>query len=376
MILKPAVLIVGGGPAGATAARFLAEEGIETLLVERDFSYVKPCGGGIPSGAITEFSLPWNIVKKRVDKILIVSPENSKIEIALKDGFICITERCAFDACLRKMAQDRGALLIEGEFTGFEAKGSCFVSNVRRKADGAVLRVQSSYILAADGITFSVGRKSGQPALNRLYTISSRISGFEGDSCEFWFGSSHASNFYSWVFPSAGNASIGTGSRTARECPALLREFLQRRFRYEAEESRLEEALSRYRIFPVPAWRNSSFRLGRILFLGDAAAMVMPVTYEGIYYAMKSGQFAAAAVLENSPHNYRKLWEARFGRRFRIMDRVKDHFFRDNRSIEKWVAIHKSPAVQELAMRLWLLKKPGNRQLFAYLKAFGSLLSS
>ncbi|HMK61608.1 MAG TPA: geranylgeranyl reductase family protein [Dissulfurispiraceae bacterium] len=375
-MLKPAVLIVGGGPAGATAARFLADEGVETVLVERNFGYVKPCGGGIPSGAIKEFSLPENIIKKRIEKLLIVSPENRRIEIALKDGFICITERGAFDACLREMAQDRGALLIEGEFTSFKATGSAFISTIKRKEDGTLIQVQSNYILAADGITSSVARKSGQLTLSRLYTISSRIKAFNGDYCEFWFGTSHASSFYSWVFPTAGNASIGTGGRTAQECPALLQQFLKRRFGCDAEEMQLQNAFSRYRIFPIPAWRKSSFASGKIMFLGDAAAMVMPVTYEGIYYAMKSGQFAAAAVLENKPNNYKRLWEARFGKRFQLMNHLKDHFFRDDRSIEKWVAVHSSQAVQDIAMKLWLQKEPGNFQLLSYLKAFSSLVVS
>jgi geranylgeranyl reductase len=103
--------------------------------------------------------------------------------------------------------------------------------------------------------------------------------------------------------------------------------------------------------------------------------MVMPVTYEGIYYAMKSGQFAATAIIEKRPEIYRKLWEERFGKRFRAMDRFKNLFFRDDASIEKWIGVHRSSAVQELAMRLWLQKEPGTRQLFAYLKAFASLLA-
>jgi len=56
----------------------LASEGVDTVLVERDFSYVKPCGGGISSGAFREFALPENIIRKTIDKVLIVSPEGRK----------------------------------------------------------------------------------------------------------------------------------------------------------------------------------------------------------------------------------------------------------------------------------------------------------
>jgi len=211
--------------------------------------------------------------------------------------------------------------------------------------------------------------------LNRLYTISARLSSFDSDLCEFWFGTSHASHFYSWIFPSSGKASIGTGGQSPGMCPLLLNNFLMRHFGRNMEAMDRSKAISRYSIFPIPAWQNQSFAKGKILFLGDAAGMVMPVTYEGIYYAMKSGQYAAAAVIEDKPDSYRKLWEDRFGKRFRFMDRIKNQFFKSDRSIEKWVAMHKSSAVQELAVKLWLQKEPGNRQLLAYLKAFGSLVA-
>lgn len=375
-MLKTAVLVVGGGPAGATAARCLAAEGIDTILVERDFSYVKPCGGGISSGAFREFALPENIIKKTISKILIVSPEDRKIEMSLSGGYIFITERGLLDSSLRKMARDQGASLIEGEFTGFEKSGGMFISSIIRKEDRMAIRIQSEYILAADGITFGIGRKSGQPGLNRLYTISARIEPFDGDTCEFWFGTVHASHFYSWIFPSENHASIGTGGLTPQACPALLKTFLGRRFGNQLEQMMHHNVIGRSRIFPIPSWRGKSFGAGKILFLGDAAGMVIPVTYEGIYYAMKSGQFAATAIVEQRPEIYRKLWEERFGRRFMVMDRFKNHFFRDDASIEKWIGVHRSSAVQELAMRLWLQKEPGSRQLFAYLRAFGGLLSS
>ena len=63
-MLRTKVLIIGGGPAGSTAARFLAKEGIDTILLERNFSFVKPCGGGIPDAAFDELGIPRNIIKK------------------------------------------------------------------------------------------------------------------------------------------------------------------------------------------------------------------------------------------------------------------------------------------------------------------------
>ncbi len=375
-MVRTEVLIVGGGPAGATAARFLATAGIDTILVERDFSYVKPCGGGIPSGGFREFALPESIVKKKVGIIIIVSPEGRRIELPLTGGHIYITERGTLDSTLRGLAAEKGASIIEGEFINVEQGIGTSISSVRKKVDGETMHIRSNYIIASDGVTSSVGRKCGLPRHQFLYTISAQIHPFTIDACEFWFGTGHASNFYSWIFPSDGCASIGTGGKSPRELHGLLNNFLGRRFAGQLESFQANNVIERPRVFPIPTWRGNPVTLGNILFLGDAAGMVMPVTYEGIYYAMKSGQFAAMAIIEKKPENYRKLWEGRFKNRFSIMNKFKDHFFKSDESIERWVETHRSTTVQELAVRLWLQKEPGSRHLFSYLKAFGSFFNS
>ncbi|HTZ17928.1 MAG TPA: geranylgeranyl reductase family protein [Dissulfurispiraceae bacterium] len=371
-MLRTAVLVVGGGPAGATAARFLADAGIDAIIAERDISYIKPCGGGIPSGGVREFDLPEEIIKRKIYKIVIVSPKNRRIEIQLKSGHICITERGALDATLRRIAMEKGASLIEGEFCGFDKDNGTYISSVRKKND-ELLKIRSDYIIASDGITFGVGRKCGMQKPEFLYTISTHLRPFSADACEFWFGTAHASNFYSWLFPSDGTASVGTGSCNPVQLHTLLNNFLRRRFDFGTGDLSDICSIERPRVFPIPAWRGKPLAFGNILFLGDAAATAMPVTYEGIYYAMKSGQFAALAIRNKKPALYPKLWDDRFGRRFSVMNKFKDRFFRNDESIERWVGIHRSPAVQELALKLWLQKESGPRQLADYLKAFGSL---
>ncbi len=290
-------------------------------------------------------------------------------------GHICITERGTLDTALRRLAIEKGASLIEAHFTGLEQDKGSYVCTIKKK-DGEAIRIRSDYIIAADGITFGVGRKCGLQKPEFLYTISTQISPFTADACEFWFGTDHASNFYSWIFPSDGTASVGTGSNDPGALHGLLNNFFRRRFDCGIEDLGSQYLVSRPRVFPIPAWKGKPASIGNILFLGDAAATAMPVTYEGIYYAMKSGKFAASAIIKKKPQLYPRLWEDRFGKRFTVMNKFKDHFFRSDESIERWVGIHRSPAVQELALRLWLQKESGSRQLIAYFKAFGSLLLS
>src|SRR5208283_1882740 len=370
-MIRTNVLIIGGGPAGATAARILAKNKIDTTLVERDLSYVKPCGGAIPSSAFSELDIPENTVIKKIKKVSIISPCSEKIDVELSGGALFITERGAFDAHLRELAAAQGASVIEGMFSRFEETGSTIISVITRKPAREELRIKSDYVIAADGITSKVAASLQVPRPPAINTISALIKPVDYDACEFWFGTEHASSFYSWVFPSSGYASIGTGSSTPRNLTTFLDIFARRRFNAPLAELNGQKLLGRTRAFKMPEWTGTLFNRGNVLFAGDAAGMVMPVIYEGIYYAMKSGELAARALIESSPDAYKKLWESRFRRRFLLMRTIKKYLFRNNENIEKWVQLHKSSEVQALAIELWLNKKQDrNRILIDYIKTF------
>lgn len=156
----------------------------------------------------------------------------------------------------------------------------------------------------------------------------------------------------------------------------MLDAFVRRRLNKSLHDLEKSGAISRRRAFRIPSWNRSIFNIKNILFTGDAAGFVMPVTYEGIYYAMKSGEFASRAIVQGKPHAYKNLWNSRFRRRFSLMRRIAGLFYQGDEQTEKWVAIHKSPEVQEIAMALWLRKESGNRNLLSYLNCFRHLLKS
>ena len=100
---------------------------------------------------------------------------------------------------------------------------------------------------------------------------------------------------------------------------------------------------------------------------------MLPFTYEGIYYAMMAGELAAQAIVEGK-QKYKKMWKARFQKRFAFMDYLRKHFLKDDASAEKLVALHRRPEVQEASMRLWLMKERGQLSLKRYVKLFGKFL--
>ncbi|MBI5213723.1 MAG: geranylgeranyl reductase family protein [Nitrospirae bacterium] len=397
-MLRTKALIIGGGPAGATAARFLAGSGAEAILVERDLSYVKPCGGGIPSTALEELGIPEEkVTKRKITKMRIVSPKGESVEVVMKGGHLCITERGEFDSHLREAAKDKGASILEAEFIRFNDIGKNIISTVRKKSTGEEITIKSDYVVAADGITSRTASGVKSPNCGSLYTISAYIKptpspsspptrggeialvpsplmGEGDDACEFWFGSNHASNFYSWIFPSQGYSSIGTGSKDAKELSTFLDRFIKRRFGVPLKDFAPLNFSKKTRAFRIPLWEGNLFNIKNILFAGDVAGMVMPITYEGIYYAMKSGEFAARSIIEGKPDIYKKLWKSRFKTRFLLMSKIRNYLFKDDENIEKFVALHKRPEVQEIAMRLWLKKEAGSGSLISYLNFFRHFL--
>ncbi|CAE7030799.1 chlP, partial [Symbiodinium sp. CCMP2456] len=118
---KLRVAVIGGGPAGASTADALAQEGIETYLIERKLDNCKPCGGAIPLCMIEEFDLPKDIVDRQVRKMTMISPTNKEVQIGqtLKDDeFIGMVRREVLDDFLRQRAKTNGATLINGLFMG------------------------------------------------------------------------------------------------------------------------------------------------------------------------------------------------------------------------------------------------------------------
>jgi geranylgeranyl reductase len=362
MRLSAKVLVIGGGPAGATAARLLAEQGIEVILLERNLSYVKPCGGGLSLVGFEELGIPETAIKKEVKKIRLISPRGERLDIELRGGGLAIVERGEFDIALRRSAEEKGAKIIEGEFKGVENGNPLRIEANNGKGACEIL---SEYIIAADGVNSRVRTAVGIKPSRSFFTISERIKGLSADLCEFWFGSSHAPFSYSWIFPASEGVSIGTGSFVPGTIHALFEKFRER----TGIDSEGEK-----RIYRVPVWKGDLYNKEKVLFAGDSAGQVMPLTYEGIYYAMKAGEFAARAVAEGKVNNYKRMWKDRFQKKFIIMDKLRNYFLRDDDSAEKLVAMHRRTDVQEASLRLWLRQDSGRECLRSYIRIFGKFL--
>ena len=81
------VVVIGGGPCGSTAAKYLASLGHKTALLDRA-GRIKPCGGAIPPRAIEDFEIPDELLKAKVTTARMVSPTNRSVDIPIENGML------------------------------------------------------------------------------------------------------------------------------------------------------------------------------------------------------------------------------------------------------------------------------------------------
>ena len=363
MKLDANVLVVGGGPAGATAASLLAQNGKDIILLEKNLSYAKPCGGGLALSAFDEFDIPKTFIKKKVYGIRLISPKGERVEIGLNDYTLTIVERKEFDDGLREKAQSQGARVLEGEFLRVLDDKRVIVEALIGEEK---VQIISEYIIAADGVNSRVRASLGISPTPSLITASEMIKRPNMDICEFWFDSASTPYSYSWVFPVHEGASIGLGTFEPKKIDSLFRTF-------KTQIGMISSG--KEKIYRIPVWKGDLYNKGKILFAGDSAGQVLPLSYEGIYYAMKAGDLAARAVMEGKAEHYKKMWKARFQKRFILLDKLKNYFLKDNDSAEKLVRLHRRPEVQEVSLMLWFRKDSGPKSLFHYVKLFRKFLS-
>ena len=115
------VLVVGSSVGGSIAADTLRDLGIETIILERDLNYVKPCGGAVPPRAFSDWNIPHDLIDRKVTIAVVHSPRHHS-EFPVRSShpnpetdFIAMVRRERFDRYLRERAVSKGAELIEGK---------------------------------------------------------------------------------------------------------------------------------------------------------------------------------------------------------------------------------------------------------------------
>jgi len=113
------IVVVGGGPAGATAATELARDGLSVMLLDKD-GRIKPCGGAVPPRLIRDFEIPDSQIVARIHSARIISPSGREVDMPVGKGYVGMVDREHFDEWLRERATSAGAERRSGSFDSIE----------------------------------------------------------------------------------------------------------------------------------------------------------------------------------------------------------------------------------------------------------------
>jgi geranylgeranyl reductase len=379
------VVVVGGGPAGATAAHDLALQGHSVLLLDRA-GRIKPCGGAIPPRLIKDFAIPDHLLVAKARSARMISPADVKVDIPIEGGFVGMVDREHFDEWLRQRAAAAGVVRCTGSFERIErCDDGISVLHFRSREGGArqehAASVRCRCVIGADGARSEVARQMVPGAEKTKYVFAyheivrapaASTPGYDGTRCDVYYRGELSPDFYGWVFPHGDTLSIGTGSADKGFSLRTGTAALRRDSGLEGLETVRREGAP-IPMQPLPRWDNGR----EVVLAGDAAGVVAPASGEGIYYAMYGGRVAAEAA-----HRFLATGDARalagarqkfmraHGRVFWVLGIMQRFWYRTDKRRERFVSICKDKDVQTLTFESYMNKELVRKKPMAHVRIF------
>jgi len=331
------VVVVGAGPAGATAAKSLAEKGVKTLLIDkRTYPRDKPCGGVLSIRTLQRF--PY-ISDELIDAYSYggsISSSSLQYQVRLQKEkpIAAFVLRKDFDQGLVNYAIRSGTVFRDGTTA----------LSLERKKENLQIRLstgdilESQLVIGADGIWSTIGKHSdgGQhyPNIGRCLFQESPL---ESNLLDQYFSEQRFFQFYlkfmgiagtGWVFPKKNSVNIGIGEIQPSASQLTKQPHLKEvytNFLTVLKEKKLipptlHKGATQGGVLPLHPLKKTF--ADRIVLCGDAAGLMNPLTGDGVHYAMSSGRFAAEVCTEALEADdtsaaflskYQRLWKDDFG---------------------------------------------------------------
>ncbi|OFV85592.1 MAG: hypothetical protein A2620_01460 [Acidobacteria bacterium RIFCSPHIGHO2_01_FULL_67_28] len=317
------ILIAGGGPAGALAGERLARAGFSVTLFEERRGWEKPCGGGVTWKTLERypFLLDGTLEKKLIRRAELIAPSGRRAVFDLTRP-LALYSRAALNDFLLRRAEAAGARVVPARVTAATANGAVRLRTTQGEfaGDFLVIATGARNALALPGDSWRPGQRDLE--LTFGYYLPD-----EDDRLRVQF----LDNFegYLWSFPRADHLAVGVCARMSRHPSAELKEKLHRFL--AAEDIPLTGGTAYSHLLPAlerDSWKHLPLGGPGWARAGDAAGLVDPITGEGIYYALRSGELLAEALEAGRPENYPALVEKDFARELGCAARWQPTFYR------------------------------------------------
>ncbi len=365
------VLIVGGGPAGAWAARGLARAGARVRVFDASHPREKPCGGGLTARCVELVGdLLARVPQVPVQRVRFEAPPPGRdpypapprtapsVTVAVPGSPgapavspLVVVSRRLFDASLLDAAREAGADVVTER-----------VVDVYVTADACTVRTRSHhfrgrFLIGADGAASLVRRRLHRPLPASQWSIATGVFVADVTSPDIIVRFVNRPPGYIWSFPRTDHLAIGICAQadvtTAPELRRQLDRWLSRSGLTEGREARAYT-------WPIPALTAEECLKGvpvgdRWLLAGDAAGLVDPLTREGIYYALRSGELAAEVLARSAASAsaaYSRSVQMEILVELARAARARRTFFSPIVT-RLWIdALRESPRVRQLALRV------------------------
>ena len=310
------VIVIGGGPAGSTVARYAALGGANVLVIDRRDPIGSPlqCGELVPTNDEMRrlcpdvpdmddlFRTPESAISRHSKKMHLVPPSGKPLKFDF-DGYVL--NRVAHDEFLVDLAKESGAeYLVESRVEKVEGN-----SVVLRGGSTISARI----IVDAGGHNGPIRRDYWTEKSTKIPVKFVLMEGDFGEAVELHFGSM-APGGYAWMFPNSSGANLGLGIQRSFSKGRSLNQYT------EDFISKYEGEITFTGAGSLPmSGTIKKFVKGNYVLVGDAAGMVLPSNGAGITIAMIGGRIAGQVVAEhlNSGlplEEYEKRWKKQMGK--------------------------------------------------------------
>ena len=316
------IAIIGGGPSGSLCGEQLARAGHRVHIFDEHLAWEKPCGGGLTHKAIQTFPflLDNNRPKKLVHSIQLISSNDQSVSLEMSQPIV-IYSRTVLNGMLLDRAAEAGCKIQRSHVIGIDTAGT----KPRYLADGDWR--------TADFVVVAAG------ARNHLLPETRALQRDELEMTQGYFVPETADAItvkflphfegYLWSFPRCDHLSVGICGSMSSHNSAELRSHLNT----FVEKQKISTEGARFYSHVLPSPRERTFSERTVLgknwaMIGDAAAWVDPLTGEGLFYAMRSGELLGRCLAEGCPEKYPARVKAAFSGELEFAARFVRRFYR------------------------------------------------